>query len=117
MSARHLSCEGCRVRFRASAPEIDLLQGECPICGAKLRAVPFPSGVVGFRSLDLNALSEQPSSAEVESSKRPHALEPPVDLVARRNAALARDAGGVERRSDKGGAVSAAAAADLPAAL
>ena len=58
MSARHLSCDGCRIRVRASAPEIGLLEGSCPICGAELKAVPFPSGVLGFRSFDLDALSE-----------------------------------------------------------
>lgn len=111
MSARHLSCEDCRVRFRASAPEIDLLEGDCPICGAKLTAVPFPSGVVGFRSFDLDALSRQ------ESSGLPPAPTPVVDFVARRQAALARDARDAERWSDQGGAVSAAVVPELPAAL
>ena len=110
MSSRHLSCEGCRIRVRASAPEIGLLEGSCPICGAKLRAVPFPSGVMGFRSFDLDALSEQ------GSSDRPPTPAQPVDLVARREAALARDGFDTDRWSDEGGSVSGEAVAEWPAA-
>jgi C4-type Zn-finger protein len=80
-AADHLSCPGCRIRVRASAPEIDLLEGRCPICGATLRAVSSASGVMGFRSFDLDALSEQ------EPSGPPPTLAQPVDLVARREAA------------------------------
>ena len=109
MSSRHLSCEGCRIRVRASAPEIGLLEGSCPICGAKLRAVPFPSGVMGFRSFDLDALSEQ------GSSDRPSTPAEPVDLVARRDAALARDGVDADRSSDEGGRVSGEAVAEWPA--
>src|SRR5689334_9369274 len=83
MSPRHLSCQDCRIRVRASAPEIAVLEGSCPICGAKLTAVPFPSGVMGFRSFDLDVL------AEGGSSDRPSAPAQPVDLVARREAGLA----------------------------
>ena len=108
MSSRHLSCEGCRIRVRATAPEIGLLEGRCPICGARLRAVPFPSGVVGFRSFDLDALSDQ------GSSDRPPTPAQPVDLDARREASLARDR--LERWSDDGGAISAEAVAERPAA-
>jgi hypothetical protein len=110
MSSRHLSCQGCRIRVRANAPEIELLEGSCPICGAKLRAVPFPSGVIGFRSFDLDALSEQ------RSSDRPPTPAPPVDLVARREAALARDGFDAERWSHEGGSVSGKAVAEWPAA-
>ena len=97
MSSRHLSCEDCRIRVRANAPEIELLEGRCPVCGAKLKVVPFPSGVVGFRSFDLDALSEQ------GSSERPPAPAQPVDLVARREAALAQDRLDDDRWSDEGG--------------
>ena len=110
MSSRHLSCQGCRIRVRASAPEIELLEGSCPICGAKLRAVPFPSGVMGFRSFDLDALSEQ------GSSDRPPTPAQPVDLVARREAALARDGFDADRWSDEGGSVSGEAVAEWPTA-
>lgn len=110
MSARHLSCQGCRIRVRASAPEIALLEGSCPICGAKLSAVQFPSGVMGFRSFDLDVLSGQ------ESSDRRRTPAPPVDLVARREAALARDGFDGERWSDEGGSVSGEAVAEWPAA-
>jgi hypothetical protein len=110
MSSRHLSCEGCRIRVRASAPEIGLLEGRCPICGAKLRAVPFPSGVMGFRSFDLDALSDQ------GSSDRPPTPAQPVDLAARRDAALARDALDGHGWSDEGDGVSGEAAAEWPVA-
>jgi hypothetical protein len=110
MSSGHLSCQGCRIRVRASAPEIELLEGCCPICGAKLRAAPFPSGVMGFRSFDLDALSEQ------GSSDRPPTPAQPVDLVARREAALARGCVDAERWSDEGGSVSGEAVSEWPAA-
>jgi hypothetical protein len=109
MSARHLSCQSCRIRVRASAPEIELLEGRCPICGAKLNAVPFPSGVMGFRSFDLDALSDQ------APSDRPPAPGQPIDLVARRRAALARDRFVADRWSDEGGSASGAAVAEWPA--
>lgn len=99
MSSRHLSCHGCRIRVRASGPEIELLEGGCPICGAKLRAVPFASGVMGFRSFDLEALSQQ------GSSDQPPTPAQPVDLVARREAALARDSFDADRWSNEGGSV------------
>ena len=110
MSSRHLSCQDCRIRVRASAPGIALLEGSCPICGAKLTAVPFPSGVIGFRSFDLDVL------AEGWSSDRPPAPAEPVDLLARREAALARDGFDADRWSDEGGSVSGEAVAEWPAA-
>jgi hypothetical protein len=110
MSSRHLSCHGCRIRVRASAPEIELLEGSCPICGAKLRAVPFASGAMGFRLFDLDALSGQ------ESSDRSPTPAQPVDLVARREAAVARDGFDADRWSDEGGSVSGEAVAEWPAA-
>jgi hypothetical protein len=103
MSSRHLSCQDCRIRVRANAPEIALLEGACPICGATLRAVPFPSGVMGFRSFDLDALSEQ------ESSGLPPTPGQPVDLTVRRDAALARDGFDADRWSDEGGSFSSEA--------
>jgi hypothetical protein len=106
MSARHLSCTDCRIRVRASTPEIELLEGSCPICGAKLSAVPFPSGVLGFRSFDLDTLSEQ------GSSDRPSAPAQPADLVARRKALLARDGFDADRWSDEGGSVGGKAVAE-----
>ena len=110
MSSRHLSCQSCRIRVRASAPEIELLGRRCPLCGAKLNAVPFPSGVMGFRSFDLDALSDQ------GSSDRAPAPAQPIDLVARRQAALARDRFDADRWSDEGGSVSAEAVQRWPAA-
>jgi hypothetical protein len=110
MSSRHLSCQDCRIRVRASAAEIELLEGCCPICEAKLSAVPFPSSVLGFRSFDLDVFAEQ------GSRDRPPALAPPTDLVARREAALARDGLDADRWSDEGGSVVAEAVAAWPAA-
>jgi hypothetical protein len=110
MSARHLTCQGCRIRVRASAAEIELLDGSCPSCGAELRAVPFPSGVMGFRAFDLDALSERGSSG------RPPRPARPVDLAARREAALARDGFDGARWSDEGGSVGGEAVAEWPAA-
>ena len=102
MSSRHLSCQDCRIRVRASAPEIALLEGRCPICGADLNAVPFPSGVLGFRSFDLDALSQRGTSDRL----RPAA--PLADLVARREAAVAPDCVEADRWSDDGGSVTVA---------
>jgi hypothetical protein len=110
MSLRHLSCPGCRIRVRASAPEIDLLEGSCPICGATLRPVSSALGVMGFRSFDLDAFSEQESSGPPPEPGRP------VDLVVRREAALARDGFGGDDWSDAGSRVKREAVAEWPAA-
>jgi len=67
MSSGHLSCQACRVRVRANAPEIALLEGRCPICGATLGRASSASGVMGFRSFDLDALSEQESDRKSEA--------------------------------------------------
>ena len=109
MSLRHLSCPRCRIRVRASAPEIDLLEGGCPICGATLRQVSSASGVIGLRSFDLDSLSGK------ESSGPPPTPGQPVDLVARREAVLARDGFDADRWSDEGGSVSGEAVAEWPA--
>src|SRR4051812_31625677 len=111
MSSRHLSCQTCRVRVRAGAPEIALLEGRCPVCGAKLKAVPFPSGVIGFRSFDLDALTEQGSS----DRRSPPLPARPVNLPARREA-LRRDGLDAERWSDDGGCVSGESVAAWSAA-
>ena len=110
MSVRHLSCPGCRIRVRASAPEIDVLEGGCPICGADLIPVSSASGVMGFRLFDLDVLSEQ------ESSGPPPTSGQPVDLVVRRETASARDGFDAAFWSDKGGHVSGEAVAEWPAA-
>jgi hypothetical protein len=62
MSSSHLGCSACRIRVRANAPEIGLLEGCCPICGASLNHATSSSDVLGFRSFDLDALSEHGSS-------------------------------------------------------
>jgi hypothetical protein len=110
MSVRHLCCVDCRIRVRASAPEIDLLEGRCPICGATLSAAPSAAGVMGLRSFDLGVLSDQGPSVP------PRAPGRPVDLGARREAGLARDGFDVDRWSDEGGSVSTAAVAEWPTA-
>jgi hypothetical protein len=58
MTPRHLGCPGCRIRVFANAPEIDLLEGSCPICGASLRPVSSARDVMGFRWFDLDAFSD-----------------------------------------------------------
>jgi hypothetical protein len=109
MSFRHLSCPRCRIRVRASAPEIGLLEGSCPICGAALRPVSSSSGVLGFRSFDLDALSEQ------QPRRPPPTPGQPADLVTRREAASARDDVDTQRWSDEGGSVACEGAAEWPA--
>jgi hypothetical protein len=59
MSRRHLSCPGCRIRVRANVPEIELLEGMCPICDTRLQLASFASGVMGFRLFDLGPLSDR----------------------------------------------------------
>jgi hypothetical protein len=115
MSSRHLSCPGCRIRVRASAPEIELLEGSCPICGATLTPVSSASGVMGFRSFDLDAFSEQESGGHPPTGPPPTPGQP-VDLVVRRKAALARDGFDADRWSNEGGRVSGEAVGDWPAA-
>jgi hypothetical protein len=109
MSFRYLSCPVCRIRVRASAPEIGLLEGCCPICGAALRPVSSSAGVLGFRSFDLDALSEQDSTDSLPVPGQT------VDLVARREIAPARDDVDAQRWSDEGASVARAAAAEWPA--
>jgi hypothetical protein len=59
MSSRHLSCVACRIRLHATAPEIDLLEGMCPICEARLKLASSVADVTGFRLFDLAVLSER----------------------------------------------------------
>jgi hypothetical protein len=63
---------------------------------------------VGFRSFDLEALTEQPSNDPAPSEGQL------MDLVARRQAALARDDADAQRWSDEGGSVAGEAAAERP---
>ncbi len=109
MSPRHLSCPACRIRVRANAPEIALLEDRCPLCGATLRPVSSASSVLGFRSFDLDALAEQ------ESDHRPNRPRASADFVARREAALARDDLDAHGWSDEGGKIASGAAAKWPA--
>jgi hypothetical protein len=108
MASRHLSCPGCRIRVRASAPEIGLLEGRCPICGAALTPVSSSAAVLGFRSFDLDALSER------EPSASPREPGQPVDLIARREA----ESEGYPRAQrwwDESGSVSREAVSERPA--
>ena len=61
MSSRNLSCPACRIRMRADGPDVDirLLEGNCPICAARLTEVSSAASVVGFRLFDLSALADQ----------------------------------------------------------
>jgi hypothetical protein len=105
MSRRYLSCPVCRIRVRANDPEIALLEDRCPICGAMLRPVSSASGVMGFRSFDLDALLEQ------VSDDQPNPPGGPVDFVSRRAAASARDDLDAHRWSDDGGSITSEAVA------
>jgi hypothetical protein len=111
MSSSHLSCEGCRIRVRASAPEIGLLEGACPVCGVCLTPAPSSSEVMGFRFFDLGVMSEE------GPSDPPPAPGQPVDLVARREAASPRDDVDANRWSDEGGSVSVQAVAEAATQL
>jgi hypothetical protein len=64
---------------------------------------------LGFRSFDLDVLAEQGSSDRLPTPAQP------VDFVARREAALARDDLDADRWSDEGGSVSVEAVAEWPA--
>jgi hypothetical protein len=75
MSRRHLGCLACRIRLHATAPEIELLEGMCPACGARLKLASSTSDLIGFRLFDLGLLSDEKSSTDV--------LGCPVDLVIR----------------------------------
>jgi hypothetical protein len=59
MAVRHLSCPACRIRVRANAPAIAVLENHCPLCGAPLSVVTSAAAVMGFRSFDLDELSGQ----------------------------------------------------------
>ena len=52
-AARHLGCESCRIRLPASAPEVDLLDGMCPLCGEPLRLAARIADVLGFGLFDV----------------------------------------------------------------
>jgi hypothetical protein len=109
MSPRHLSCPACRIRVLANDPEIDLLQGGCPICEATLRAVSSASEVVGFRSFDLGELSGAGSSGA------PHTVGHRDDFMTRRRAALKGDELDAQRWLDEGGSLPIEAVAECPA--
>ncbi len=110
MASSHLICSGCRIRVRADAPEIDVLEGCCPICGEALTAAASASHVLGFRSFGLDALSEQGPSAP------PTVPGHPVGLAARREAMVARGEADAGRWSAEGSGLARAVAAELPAA-
>jgi hypothetical protein len=74
MASRHLSCPACRIRVRADAPAIAVLENRCPLCGAALSAVSSAALVVGFRSFALDELSEQKSSDQADRSGNPDDL-------------------------------------------
>ena len=111
MSPRHLICRGCRIRVRGNVPEIDLLEGMCPICGARLRLPSSISGVMGFRLFDLGPLSDGGLSGA------PPAVGRPVDFVGHHGAAVARDDRDAQRWLDEGGSFPSKAVAECPAPL
>ncbi len=97
MASRHLSCPACRIRVRANAPEIALLEDCCPLCGAALGTVSAAAGVIGFRYFDLDELAEPKSDDQTDRSGYP------VDLVAHRQAAPVQDGCDTHRWEDDGG--------------
>jgi len=109
MAPRHLSCADCRIRVRGNAPEIDLLEGTCPICGAGLRLASSTSDVMGFRLFDLGPLSDGGLSGA------PGAVGRPVDFVAHHGAAVAREDFDAQRWLDEGGSFPSEAVAECPA--
>jgi hypothetical protein len=105
MAACHLSCPACRIRVRANAPEIAVLEGRCPLCEARLTAVSSGTAVMGFRSFNLDELSEQDADDHADPSGYP------TDLVALREALGAQDPLAAQRWEDDGGSIANAAAA------
>jgi hypothetical protein len=65
-SKRYLGCDWCRIRLRASAPEVDLLDGMCPICDATLQPAAHVADVLGFGLFDVGL-----SSFADHESRRP----------------------------------------------
>jgi hypothetical protein len=63
-ATRHLSCDSCRVRLPAGAPEVDLLDGMCPLCGVTLRPASRVADVLGFALFDVGL------PADLESCRR-----------------------------------------------
>ncbi|HMD56908.1 MAG TPA: hypothetical protein VKG82_05495 [Solirubrobacteraceae bacterium] len=106
MGFRHLSCPACRIRVRANAPEIELLEDRCPICEATLRPVSSASAVLGYRSFDLDALSQQ------ESNDQPNPRANPADLLSHPEIASPRDGLDTHRWSDDGGSLTGGAVAN-----
>jgi hypothetical protein len=105
MATRHLSCPACRIRVRADAPELAVLEDRCPLCGATLRAASPAADVMGFRSFDLDELSEQESDGHANPSGNR------ADPGARREAASAQSALDARRWEDDGGSIAGEAEA------
>ena len=105
MASHHLSCPACRIRVRANAPELAVLEDRCPLCGATLKAGSSAADVMGFRSFDLDELSQQGSNDRANPSGNP------ADPGARREAASAQDGLDAHRWEDDGGSIAGEAAA------
>lgn len=78
MPSNHLACAACRIRVPASAPEVHLLDGMCPACGAALEAVASGADVLGFRVFDWSMVIGE------SWNEQSHLAAAPVDLQARR---------------------------------
>ena len=110
MPAPHLGCTTCRIRVRAAAPEIELLEGRCPVCEGPLRPGLSGSAVLGFRCIDLTVLCSQ----EADDQSRPGGSV--ADLASRGTAASARSDLDSSRWSDDGGRIALEPAALWPEA-
>jgi hypothetical protein len=92
MSLHHVSCAVCRIRLRATAPEIELLDGMCPICGLRLQPATDAASVLGFRSFDWGDDGDQPTGEPSDPAP------PPTDMVTRRRVAAAAAAAAAAAR-------------------
>jgi hypothetical protein len=91
MSSHHVSCAACRIRLRAGAPEIELLEGLCPICGLTLQHASDAASVLGFRSFEWGDDTGQRAGEALDPAP------PPTDLVTRRRVAAAAAADAAAR--------------------
>lgn len=106
MSSLYLSCMGCRIRVRENGPDIDLLEGMCPICGETLHLT-SPSRVMGFRLFDLGPLSDGVGPQRAAAR--------PADPARHRSASVALDYGDVQRSLEDGWSLSSEAVSQWPA--
>ncbi|MHB8490929.1 MAG: hypothetical protein ACYDA6_01770 [Solirubrobacteraceae bacterium] len=109
--ARYLGCTACRIRLRATAPEVALLDGLCPICNATLEPAASVGEVLGFRPFELEGTLD----GDGVSATPPAASGGLIDLGAHRKSPSALDGLDAQRWQDEGGRFHREAAAEFPA--